>query len=341
MAEYGLQGTMLSTITFPEMTDLIQRTFLKRQNMIERKALEIFIKEPIAKGNGNTKKFTEVDTSTYARLKVEGGDSKKASFGVGYSKVLTKKRIALEIDITQEMKDENRYSEVGTLMLNLGDFCPNRIDLDATHRLTFGNATSYTDMDGEVVDTTTGDGLALFSTSHTLVFSSTTFSNRVSGDPVFSKQALQAAETLFTTNIFSNFGDKRTMKPNVIISGDDPETVDNIAQYLGSTSDSTQMNSGVMNVHKNKYRHIILPNLATTATGAPDSTKRRWWMVARVGVGYEGLQAIYGEWEAPHMKPVTDAQEDYSADIWTYGTRAGYGYAIVSPKGIVASLPTS
>ena len=335
MAEYGLQGTLLSTITFPEMTDLVMRSFVERQQMIERKALEIFIKEPVAKGQGNTKKFTEVDTSTYAKLKVEGGDAKKASFGVGYSKTMTKKRIAFEIDITQEMRDENRYSQVGTLMLNLGDFAPNRIDLDGTHRLSFATSTSYTDMDGEVVDLTGGDGLAVLSASHTLTFSSTTWSNRVSGDPVFSKQALMAAEKLFATNIFSNFGEKRTVKPNVIISGDDPEVVDAISTFLRSNSDGTQANSGVINSYQNKYRHIILPNLATTALGAPDSTKRRIWFVAAVGMGYNGVQMIYGEWEAPHAKPV---DEDGHKDIWTYGTRAGYGFVTVSARGLVGSF---
>ncbi len=335
MPELGLQGTLLATMTFPEMTDLVMRSFVQRQQMVERKALELFIKEPVAKGQGNTKKFTEVDTSTYARLKAEGGPAKKASFGVGYSKLMTKKRIAHEIDITQEMRDENRYNEVGNLMINLGEFAPNRIDLDATHRFSFATSTSMTDMDGEAVDLTGGDGLAMLSTSHTLAFSATTWSNRLAGDPVFSKQALIAAEKLFVTNIFSNFGEKRTMKPNTIITGDDPETVEAVAQFLRSSSDGTQANSGVTNVYQGKYRHVILPNLATTAMGAPDSTKRRIWFLANVGSGYQGTQLIYGEWEAPHSKPV---DEDGHKDIWSYGTRAGYGFALVSAKGIVGSF---
>lgn len=334
-AEYGLQGTLLATMTFPELTDLVMRTFVQRQQMVERKALEIFIKEPISKGQGNTKKFTEVDTSTYARLKVEGGPSKKASFGVGYSKTMNKKRIAFEIDITQEMRDENRYSQVGTLMINLGEFCPNRIDLDGTHRLTFATSTSMTDMDGETVDLTSGDALALLSSSHPLAFSSTTWSNRVSGDPVFSKQALIAAEKLFATNIYSNFGEKRTLKPNTIITGNDPETIDAVNVFLNSTSDGTQANPGVINGYKAKYRHLVLDNLATTALGAPDSSKRRIWFLAAIGIGYNGVQMIYGEWEAPHAKPV---DENGHKDIWTYGTRAGYGFATISPKGIVGSF---
>jgi hypothetical protein len=335
MSENGLQGTLLSTMTFPEMTDLVMRTFVQRQQMVDRKALELFIKEPVAKGQGNTKKFTEVDTSTYARRKDEGGAAKKASFGVGYSKLMTKKRVAFEIDITQEMRDENRYTQVGTLMANLGDFAPNRIDLDATHRFTFANATSMTDMDGETVDLTGGDGYAMLSTVHPLAFSSTTWSNRISADPVFSKAALIAGEKLFTTNIFSNFGEKRTMKPNTIITGDDPETVDAVRQFLNSTSDNTQNNSGVVNTYKAAYRHVVLPNLATTAMGAPDSTKRRIWFLANVGVGYNGAQLIYGEWEAAHSKPV---DEDGHKDVWSYGTRAGYGFALVSAKGVVGSF---
>lgn len=335
MSEYGNQGTNISTLTFPELTDLVMRTFVYRQKMVERVASQIFIKEPVGKNNGNTKKFTEVDTQTYARLKAEGGRVKKASVGVGYSKIMNKKRVGIEIDITQEMIDENRYQQVGTLMKNLGDFVPNRIDLDGTHRLSFATSTSMTDMDGETVDLTGGDGLAMLSTSHTLVFSSTTWSNRLPGDPVFSKQALMAAEKLFVTNIYSNFGEKRTLKPNTIITGDDPETVDAVQTFLNSGSDGTQANSGVKNSYQGKYRHLVLPQLATNALGAPDSTKRRIWFLAAIGMSYDGLQLIYGEWEAPHAAPVS---EDNHSDVYSYGTRGGYGYALISAKGIVGSF---
>jgi len=336
--------TLLNTVSFSELTDLIRKSFVMTQQMVVPNAKRLFITEPVGKGNGNTKRFDEIDTQTFAKNKPEGTSAQKAATGIGYSKTMTKKRIGMEIDITQEMRDENRYSEVGTLIKSLSWFCPQRIELDLTHRLTFISSTSYTDMDGDSVDVTGGDTLAIASTSHTLKFSSTTWSNRLAGDPVFSRSALEAAELLTTTNIYSNFAERRVMNFNTIITGDNPTTVNAVKQFLGSDSDVDQNNSGVMNIYKGKYQHVILPYLASTATGAADATKKYWWFLAAIGQGSMGWQAYYGEWEAPHMKEAPTAgsnAEDTHTDTWTWGTRAGYGIVAVSGRGIIASLPTS
>lgn len=340
-----MQGQLLNTVTFSEMTDLIRKEFVHIQSMAAPASKQLYIYAPIANGNGNTKRFDEVDTQTFARLKRQGEAAKKVSTGIGYNVTMTKKRIAAEIDITQEMRDENRYPEVGTLITGLGHFCPQRIELDGTHLLTFASSTAYTDMDGESNTISVGDGFALVYSAHSLKFSSSTYSNRVSGDPIFSAGGVELAEDLATTNILSNFGEKRVMNFNVIITGQDPNTCNEVKRFLQSTSDVDQNNSGVINVNKGKYRHIQLPYLATTATGANDSTKKKWWFLAAIGQGTNGWQAYYGEWEAPHFKEMpkgeTGANHDYSRDIWTFGVRAGYAYRAVTGRGIIGSLPTS
>lgn len=337
--------TLLNTVTLSEMTDLIRKQFVMVQQMVKPMAGQLFIKDPIGKGQGSTKRYDEVDTATFARRKRQGEASKKAAVGVGYNVTAEKKRIALEIDITQEMRDENRYAEVGSLITSLTHFCPQRIELDQTHVLTFCSATSYTDMDGDTNTITVGDGLALASTVHTLKFSSSTYSNRVTGDPIFSRGGLEAAEALGTTQILSNFGERRVMSFNAIITGDDPNTVNTVKQFLNSTADVDAAQAGVINVYRGKYRHIVLPYLATTATGARDSTKERIWFLGAIGQGTNGWQAYYSVWEEPHMKDQsTDdrgANHDYSRDIWTFGTRAGYSVRAVSGRGLIASLPTS
>jgi len=334
-------NSLLNTITFSGMTDLIRKEWVTTQNMVKPVAKQIYISSPIAKGNGNTKRYDEVDTQTYAKIKREAEAVSKASVGIGYNVTMTKKRIGMEIDITQEMRDENRYPEVGSLITNLTHFCPQRIELDATHRLTFGTATSYTDMDGETVSLVGGDSLAIFSAVHTLKYSSTTWNNIVTGAPVFSRGGLEAAELIATTDILSNFGERRVITFNTIITGDDPTTVNAVKQFLNSTSDVDQNNSGVMNIYQNKYKHLILPQLATTATGAVDSTKRKYWFLASLGMGMNGLQAYYGEWEAPNMKPTGGNMENPHTDVWSYGTRAGYGFVFVSGRGIIGSFPSS
>ena len=336
--------TLLNTVTLSEFTDLVEKDFVETQKMITPVAEQMYIRENMAAHTGDTKRFDEVDTETYANVKDEGTDAVKAAVGIGYNVTMQAKRIAKEIEITWEMRRFNKKPQVVGLLTSLKHFCPQRVELDLTHRLTFCTSTSYTDLDGRSVDIAVGDSLALVSTSHTLKFSSSTYSNRVTGDPAFSKSALEAAETLTNTNILSNFGERRVMNFNTIVTGDNPATVNDVKQFLNSVADVDAAHEGVMNVYKNKYNHLILPYLATTATGAHDSTKKRWWFLAAIGQGVNGWQAYFGVWEEAHLNtPPREGNngEDPHNDNWTYGVRETHGIAIVSGRGVVASLPTS
>jgi len=337
-----MQGNFLNNVTFPEFTDLVRKEWVKNQQMYVPQAEQMYMKQSVGKGEGNTKRFDEIDTETFAKLKREGEAVSKASIGTGYNVTMTKKRVGIEIDITQEMRDENRFPQIGALVTNLTHFCPQREELDATHRFTFGTATSYTDRDGEVVSLVGGDGLAIFTTAHTLKYSSILWSNRVTGDPIFSETSLVAAELLTTTDILSNFGENRVMTFNTIVTGNDPATCNVVRRFLNSTTTVGQDNPGVMNVYKNKYRHLELPRLATNANGGNDSTKARWWFLASLGLMSEGFQAYKGIWEAPHMVAMPangNNMQDSHRDVWSYGTRSGYGFCIVSGRGIIGSFP--
>lgn len=332
--------TLLNTVTLPEMTDLVRHEWTYVKEFGQRNAQQLFITDNIGEGNGPTKRYDEIDVETYANVKTEGANSAKAQTGVGYNVTMTARTFSKEIEITVEQRKYNRYQEVGSYITELAHFCPNRMDLDLTHRLTFASSTSYTDMDGETVSTTVGDGLALASASHTLAFSSTTYSNRVSGDPAFSETGLEAAMLLGATNIYSNFGEKRTLNFNTIVTGNDPSTVRTVRQLLESTADVDASQSGVANTYSGAFRHVMLKDMATTAAGAYDTTKRRYWFLAATGQGMMGWQAYLGVWQAPKL--LTPSDTNNGMDIhnynWTYSTYCMYGIATVSPKGIICSL---
>ena len=336
------QGTSLNTITFPELTDLVNRNFISVGGMIVPNARQLFITDSVGANEGELKLVQEYDTTTYAKAKPQGVDAKKASFGIGYYITVRAKRIGIESEITWEMRRYNKKQEVMSAITGLPYFCPQRVEIDLTHRLTFSSATSYVDMDGNTVDLTVGDTLALVSAVHTLKFSTITYSNRVSGDPLFSKGALEAAELLTTTDILSNFGEKRVMDFNTIITGNNPTVCNAVKQFLRSVSDNTQNNPGVVNVNQDKYRHVILPQLATTATGAIDSTKRNYWFLGAIGGGLRSWQAYFIEWEAMNLIPSTAGNgQDVHKDIWYYNARQSYNIGIVSGRGLIASLPTN
>ena len=194
-------------------------------------------------------------------------------------------------------------------------------------------------MDGQTVNTVVGDGLALASASHTLAGSATTFSNICTGNPSFSRGGLEIAEAQGNTQILSHLGERRVMNFNTIITGDDPTTVNNVKQFLESVADVDQNNPGVVNVYKGKYRHVILPRMATTASGAYDSTKVAYWFLVATGQGIMGWQAYLGIWENSNLKTPTPGNngEDVHNDNWTYGTRGSWHVITVSPRGVICS----
>lgn len=348
MATYpnpGNQGTQLNTVTFPELYDLVQKNFVTLENMVKPKARSLFIEDMVGQGEGNTKRYDEYDVKTFGKAKREGQGTTAAAFGIGYNVTITAKRLGMKAEVTWEDRRYNRYRKVGGDLVSLSHFIPQRMELDLTHRFTFASSTSYTDMDGDSVTISMGDTLALASGVHTVKHSSTTYSNRISGDPLFSAGGLEAAEALMTTDILSNFGEKRVMNFNTIVTGPTPSVVNAVGRLMKSSADASVSNSGVTNVYTGKYTHVVLDYLATTAAGAPDSTKKNWWFVVandRAGSVGNGWQAYLAIWEPANLvSPEEGMTKDGDRDVWSFHTRGTYGIAVLSGRGVICSLPTS
>lgn len=338
----GNQGTFLITTTFPELTDLLDRNFKLVGGLIVPVAKQLFLTESVSVGEGELKLLQEYDVNTYAKAKPQGVDAKRASFGVGYYVAIRMKRIGIESEISWEMRRLNKYQEVNAMLQGLPHFCPQRVELDLTHTFTFATSTSMTDLDGNTRDLTVGDGLAFASAVHTVKFSTTTYSNRISGDPYFSKGALESAELLTTTDILNNFGERRVMDFNTIVTGNNPTVCNSVKQFLRSTADPVQNNPGVVNVYEGKYRHVILPYLATTSTGGNDSTKKNWWVLMAAGQGLRGWQGYYVEWEAHNLIPSSEGNgQDVHKDVWYFNTRQAYQIGVLSGRGAIFSCPTN
>ncbi len=294
----------------------------------------IFKEVVIPNNTGSSREFSEIDLEEYATIKSEGDQADRAKVQQGYTKTATLYRVAKDIGITYEMRSYGKYLDIQQKLIGLGKLAANRIDLDLTHRITFGTATSYTSLEGRTIDTTVGDGLALFATAHTLKGSSTTFRNILSGNAAFSQSALETIEKMRVENTYNQFGEKMTVRDDIIFSTDDPATVRAIQQVLRSTADVVGSNSGVLNFYAGRYKHVVLPRLATTAAGAVDTTKAKYWGLASSEIS----SAYFGINEEPRMKtPKVDNPEDISTDDWVYGARAGYLITIVSANFIALS----
>src|SRR3990167_11544369 len=211
-------GQNLNTVSLNDFVSLVRIEWVAKQDLIRADAEQLFIVRDMGYNNGESVRFKEIDAEEFATLKREGQDASKATVALGYEKDMTVRRFAKEISITYEMRRFNRAPEVTSKLTSLQSFGPQRMEIDLTHRLTFGTATSYTDMDGETVTTTVGDGLALVSAVHTLTESSSTYSNVITGKPQFSQGGLEVAELQANTQILDNFVNLRNMRFNVIFS---------------------------------------------------------------------------------------------------------------------------
>jgi len=322
----------LNTVTLSDFVRNAQILFLKGIDTVAMNARNsgLFRVEPVPQNTGNTREYSEIDLENYAKAKDQGAQSERARVQQGYTKIATLKRIALDIGITYEMRTQNKYQEVVSRLTNLGMLAARRIELDLSHRIGFGQAASYVDMDGATVDLTVGDGNPLFDTAHTVRGSGVTYRNQLAGNPAYSKTALEGMEKLIVEETINQFGEKMAMDFDIIYSTDDPNTVNTILTDLRSMASTTvETNSGVINVNKGKYRHVILPLVATDASGLVDNTKATYW-----GLASSMFSSAYlGVHEEPRLKtPPAEGNnaEEFSTDDWNFGTRAGYFITVVS-----------
>jgi len=324
----------LNTISLSDFVRLAGIIFEKEKDSLGQEARKsgLFIEESIPLHTGNTREYTEIDSNEYAKLKGQSDQAARAKVQQGYNKIMTMKRVAEDIGISFEMRTQNKYPEVVSRLTSLARKAINRLELDLTHRFTFWTATTYTDMDGTTVTIDTGDDLALLSTVHTVRGSSTTFRNRLAGNPQLSKGALEGIERLAVEETINQFGEKVVIPFDLLITSDDPNTVNVARELLQSSAAVEGPHSGVKNVYMGKYTHVILPRLATDANGAVDTTKRKYWGIASKVYS----SAHLGVWEEPRLKVPQDlnAGEEFSTDDWNFGVRAGYGICVVNGSWI-------
>lgn len=283
-----------------------------------------------------TSEHSQIDGPGFAKRKAQGDRYTIGSPRQGYSITLSQLRVGLMEEVTWEMRKFDKYREIEKKMRLLGESTAQRMELDLTHQFTFGmSATSYTNIDGETVYTTTGDGLAIFSTVHKITGSAATFSNKITA--AFSRAGLEAAEALFT-QMPNNNGVKVVVRPDTIVTSDDPATVNAVSEFLKSQN-APDTSNGATNVYKTKYKHLVLPYLATDASGAYDSTKAGYWMLADT----KHTDALCEISENPTFTApkVGGNGEDFETDGWKFKSSACYDLGVLDPKWVVGSDATA
>lgn len=327
----------LQTINLTDFTKLAKVIWLKQQDSIPdtMRNSGLFVQDPIPYHEGDTKEYSEIDLEEYAKDKPEGDQMQIAKVQQGYTKTLRLVRRGEAQTITWEMRNRNKYPEVIKRLTGLANMCKKRMDLDLAHRITFGTAVSYVDMDGKTVDISVGDGLALFATAHTLKGSGVTYRNRLANNPQFSKSALEGMEKLGVEQTYNQFGEKMSAMFDILWTTDDPNTTNSVRELLHAQSNVDSNNAGTYNSYRDKYRHVVLPRVATNALGQPDTTKAKYWGIASSG----DSTAYFAINEEPNMNAPAEGNnaEDVKTQDWTYTATCSYGIAIVGARWIKMS----
>ena len=325
----------ISTFEFSQLTDLIERSFEKGLEEMDWEIRNSWfvLEETMPTGTGVYKRYAErLNLNRYAGQRDEGAQAIQARVQYGYEKDLAVNDFALQLGVTKMMRLAGKGDQVNDVIDQLSTCVPNRIELDLSHRFTFYSATSYVNADGKTVDVTVGDGLALGSASHTLTGSATTYSTIITSNPVFSESALETAEKSFVENSYNNLGEKMMVKPDTILTTDDPDTCNEVRKLMNATADVTSSNAGTFNVYKNKYKHVIGSRIATTATGATDTSKVKYWALIASQASDFHLAIL----EQPKVLVPKKGNngEDISTETWSYAASWVRGTCIVTPKWI-------
>lgn len=231
-------------------------------------------------------------------------------------------------EVTWEMRKFDKYRKISQIMSGLGQSTAQRLELDCTHQLTFGmSASSYTNMDGETIGTTSADGQNLFDTDHTASgVSGSTYSNLSTYE--FGDTGLEDCENKIVTWVDDN-GNKVMTQMNTIFTTEDPTLVNNVKRYMKSTQEPDTANNAV-NVYAGKYNHVILPYLATSNAGAYNSAIKNYWGLWNTNNPNALLEiSEYPTFKA--AKPDSNS-EDFETDGWKYKSAACYDLGVLDWK---------
>ncbi len=230
--------------------------------------------------------------------------------------------------ITEDLVDGNKYREIRIGMEDLGGSLYRTRARDATQvGFTFSGSSSYTDMDGRTVNNGVAKGSeAIFSSSHATADGST-FSN-LQSDSTIGETNLRNLEDL-TISFLDENGIPVTwgLGGKVLIT-----SVDTGMQHAGLrlSTQEWNYNSGQRDINPfsdarafgGAYTHLQLWYHSTTATGARDSTKDKYYYIVDRKISKRCM--IFGDHTNP--SPMGPFRDIYNAgQLWQSKTRYDIG----------------
>lgn len=327
---------LVQTMTTPAVNDLIKKSFVSEVFRPADDVRKIFHKET-SDWSVDRKRIQELDRERFAEGKVEGKASAQRGISQGYAKEIVRRTVSVTRIVSGEAYKALTAHNLSSYATQTGSDVIDKIELDMRNFIGYGTGTSYTDNGGFTIDTTVGDGFALFYTAHTLKNVATTYTNILSGAPALTENALPSAQDFFNYNVMDNNGKRISMKPNTIITTSKAVMMNRVDRIFGSMSPekiegTANANSGVKNSYKGKFTHLVV-DFDVNALDEVDSTKSFNWLLACLGGTPEtSFQAYYVSWMSPMVAPAEIDQDKWRL---SYTARGAFGLGAVSGKGIL------
>ena len=194
------------------------------------------------------------------------------------------------------------------------------------------------------MDVSTGDGLSFANAAHTLVNDTTTYRNRLSGDPQISQGSLEIAENLFMQQMYNNNGQSIDIVPDTIVVCSDATTLNVALQITKSKSPVDATNSNVWNAYEGKYRVVQAPSIDRTfVVGGDkftfDSTKQKQWMLC--DSTNPGLCLFVTEYPTFETPTESNGGIDWLTKQKTWIGRTTYEPVALNPRFAVVSVVTT
>lgn len=281
-----------------------------------------------------TSEYSGMSSVQTARRRNDGDDAYKGTLKQKYSKNFTQAEIALQYDVTYQMRKFDKYEEIMRGMREMGRAAERRMEQDLAALLSYAWDSSYTNLDGETVTTTAPDGNPLIYAAHTAKGSSTTFSNQLAttNSPI-DTDVLEALAELFNGFIDEGDGRLAPVMPDTIITGRHAPTVHTVRRILNSTNLAGSTDNDA-NTFKNEYKHLIVPFIDLTAgTEARSSSKVRFCFLAALGnKDTNGFRMEVSE-DVNLVAP----EQVLESSAWQFLTRALYDYGTTSAAFIAGT----
>ena len=277
-----------------------------------------------------TSEHSAIDYSPIASATGEGVDYAQSSPTQADTLNLTQGKVTSSFEVTQDMLKFDKYNMIRPLtgLTGLGRACPERMELDLQlFLMSMGFGTSYTDADGRSVATTGADGLAIYSSVHTINGTSATYDNLQA--VAFGQTGLEAAEDLFR-----GFIDHQAhiiyVVPDTIITTSKAALVNLVREYNKSMGHVADANRGV-NMYQGRYDHIVFHKGDFTAASARDSTKDDYWLLASLANNQHAVLEITGE---PTLHDAGEVQRNRNR---LFLTDCYYAYGMLGAQWIVGN----